>query len=86
MIVKTKLSEVQDLLPGDLEKVQIKGQGASSFLFAINKGRAVEISESEGELWLEFWEKSDDEDAAAVKECTVANPEAAALETQRWLK
>jgi hypothetical protein len=50
-----------------------------------NKGRAVEISEDNGGLWLEFWEKSDDEDAAPVKEMTVDSSEKAIRETTRWL-
>ena len=84
MIVKTKLAEIQDELAPQFEKVCIRGQGASSFVYAVNKGRAVEISEDNGGFWLEFWEKSDDEDAAPVKEMTVDSCEQAVQETKRW--
>jgi copper(I)-binding protein len=47
------------------------GHGVSSFVYAVNKGRAVEISEDNGGFWLEFWEKSEDEDPAPVKELIV---------------
>jgi hypothetical protein len=42
-IVKTKLAEIHDELAGQFDKVALKGQGPSSFLYAINQGRAVEI-------------------------------------------
>jgi hypothetical protein len=86
MIVKTRLAEIQDELAPCFEKVVLKGQGSSSFVFAVNKGRAVEISEDDGGLWLEFWEKSDDEDASPVKEMTVDSCEKAVQETTRWLR
>ena len=64
MIVKTKLAEIQDELASQVEEIYLKGHGASSFVYAVNHGRAVEISEINDGFWLEFWEKSDDEDAA----------------------
>lgn len=85
MIVKTRLAEIHDELAPCFEKVVLKGQGSSSFVFAVNKGRAVEISEDDGGLWLEFWESSDDEDASPVKEMTVDSCEKAVQETTRWL-
>lgn len=85
MIVKTKLAEIQDELAPHFENVYLKGHGLSSFLYVANKGRAVEISEENGGFWLEFWEKSDDEDAAPVKELTLAHPDQAVREATRWL-
>jgi hypothetical protein len=84
MIVKTKLAEIQDELAGQFETA-MKGQGASSFLYVTNQGRAVEISEDNGGFWLEFWEKSDDEDAAPAKEMTVDSTTKVVSETRRWL-
>ena len=86
MIVKTKLPEICDELMPLFEKVCLKGHGSSSFVYAVNRGRAVEISEDDGGFWLEFWEKSDDEDAAAVHEMTVIDAEQAVQQTQQWLK
>ena len=71
MIVKTSLADILGELTPHLEKACLKGQGTSSFVYAVNKGRAVEISEDNGGYWLEFWEKSEDEDAPPVKELTV---------------
>jgi len=68
-----------------LRKGALERSGSSSFIFAVNKGRAVEISEDNGGFWLEFWEKNDDEDAGPVKEMTVDSCAKAIQETTRWL-
>jgi hypothetical protein len=52
----------------------------------VNNDRAVEISEDNGGFWLEFWEKSEDEDAAPVKEMTVKTSNDAVQNTLRWLR
>jgi hypothetical protein len=83
MIVKTRLAEIQDEFAPHFENVCLKGHGLSSFFYVANKGRAVEISEENGGYWLEFWEKSDDEDAAPVKELSVAHPDQAVREAKR---
>ena len=56
MIVKAKLAEIQEELADQFEQASLKGQGFSAFLYVVNKGRAVEISEDNGGFWLEFWE------------------------------
>jgi hypothetical protein len=86
MIVKTKLAEIQEELAPHLEMVCMKGHGASSFIHAVNQGRAVEISENNGGFWLEFWEKTEDEDAAPVNEMTVASCEKAVEAAMGWLQ
>jgi hypothetical protein len=86
MIVKTGLAEILDGLTPHFEKVCLKGQGVSSFVYAEHKERAVEISEDSGGYWLEFWEKSDDEDAAPVKEMTVESDKDAVRNAIRWLR
>ena len=58
MIVKTTLNEFKDGLAPQVEKVSIKGDGAAAFVYALNKGRAVEISQDNGGFWIEFWETS----------------------------
>ncbi len=37
-------------------------------MFVEHDGKAVEISDHEGRRWFEFWDASDDEDAAPVKD------------------
>lgn len=83
MIVKTKLAEIQDQLSTQVETVALRGQGLSAFLYLANKGRVVEISEHEGKLWLELWEKSDDQNDAPTM--TVDTCEQAVQEARRWL-
>ena len=86
MIVKTRLAEILDELTLHLEKVCLKGHGVSSFVYAVNKDRAVEISEDNGGFWLEFWEKSEDEDAAPMKELIVKTGKDAVQNALRWLR
>ncbi|MBI2808403.1 MAG: hypothetical protein HYX68_25730 [Planctomycetes bacterium] len=85
LIVKTKLVEIQDELTPKFEEVCLKGHGASSFTYAVNKGRAIEISEDNGGFWLEFWKKSDDEDATPVREQAVDSGERSIQEAKKWL-
>jgi len=85
MIVKTKLTELQDELMPQFENVCLRGRGASSFVYVLEKGRAVEVSEENGGFWLEFWDRSDDEDAPPVKEMTLESPEQVLREIRRWL-
>ena len=46
---------------------------------------AVEISAGKRGFGLEFWEKSDEEDAAPVREQTVDSGERAIQEAMQWL-
>jgi hypothetical protein len=57
MIAITKLAQICDELAPYVEKVSLKGHESASFLYVVNKGRAVEISEDNGGFWLEFWVK-----------------------------
>ena len=86
MIVKTRLEEILDELTPHSKEICLRGHGASSFVYAVNNDRAVEISEDNGGFWLEFWEKSEDEDAAPVKEMTVKTSNDAVQNTIRWLR
>jgi hypothetical protein len=62
------LLQMQSRLAGLAEHVSIRGSGAGSFLFARNRGRAVEISDDEGIWWIEQWDLSEDEDASPCAE------------------
>ena len=86
MIVKTTLAEILDELRPHLETVCLKGRSDSSFIYAVNNDRAVEISEDDGGFWVEFWEKCEDEDAAPVKEMIVETGKDAVQSAFRWLK
>ena len=86
MIVKTRLAEIQEQLAPQIESASLRGTGPASFVFAVNKGRAVEISEDNGGFWLEFWEKSDDEDVGPVNEVSAESSADAVQEAIRWLR
>jgi hypothetical protein len=64
----------------------LNGHGVSSFVDAMNNGRAVEISEDNGDFWIAFWDKSEDEDAAPVKELTVETGQDAVQNAIWWLR
>jgi hypothetical protein len=71
MNVSDELQHVLNHLSLHFEHVSLRGQGRAAFVFARHKGRALEISESEGKWWLEFWDADPDADAAPVKELTI---------------
>lgn len=49
-------------------EASVRGTGAGSFVFVKSQGRAAEISIHEGLWWCEFWEASEDESAAPMRE------------------
>ncbi len=63
----------------------LRGRGRAAFLFVEHDGKAVEISEHEGRWWVEFWDASEDEDAAPAKDAFFATPGQAVDATTRWL-
>jgi hypothetical protein len=79
------LARIKESLQGQFASVRIRGQGASSFLFVEQGGRAVELSWNGTSWWLEFWARSDAEDAPPVAE-RLANSEAEAAQAiKEWL-
>jgi hypothetical protein len=86
MIVKTRIGELHDELASRVANVATKGHGPSAFVYAVNDGRAVEISEDNGGFWLEFWESSEDEDAGPVKELVAESTQEAINATLKWLQ
>ncbi len=85
MIVKTKLARIQEVVAPQVERAEIRGQGAASFIYATNRGRAVEISEHNGGFWLEFWAEGDDY-GSPTKEMTVESADDAIQNALRWLR
>jgi hypothetical protein len=63
----------------------LRGQGRAAFLFVEREGKAVEISDHEGRWWVEFWDSSEDEDAAPVKDSFFATPDQAVDAAAGWL-
>jgi hypothetical protein len=78
------LKSIQRELAGRFDSVALRGIGPSSFLFSEHGARAVEVSENDGNWWIEIWDTGD-EDAEAVDEMTVASPEEAVQQVSRWL-
>jgi hypothetical protein len=75
---------LQQMSP-QFEQVLLRGCGRARFLFAQHHGRAVEISESEGKWWLEFWDADPDVDAAPVKELTLQTTQETVKAARDWL-
>jgi len=68
------------------QDVTLRGHGNAAFVFAKNKGRSVEISHHEGNLWLEFWEAGCDETASPVQELSVEKADQAIEKAAQWLR
>ncbi len=64
----TTLDALQSELQQKGLRVSLRGDGRAAFLFVEHDGKAVEISDHEGQWWVEFWDASDDEDAAPAKD------------------
>jgi hypothetical protein len=64
----TKLDDLKSELQQRGRAVSLRGQGRAAFLFVEHNGKAVEISDHEGQWWVEFCEASEDEDAAPAKD------------------
>ena len=64
----TTLDDLQSELEQKSLCVSLRGGGREAFLFIENEGKVVEISDHEGQWWVEVWDASDDEDAAPAKE------------------
>jgi hypothetical protein len=85
MNVSEELQQMLNQLSLQFEDVSLRGKGQARFVFARHKARALEISESEGKWWLEFWDTDPDADAAPVLELTVQTFQAAVKEATDWL-
>jgi hypothetical protein len=85
MDVIDELQHMLHQLSPQCEHVSLRGQGRARFVFAQHKGRALEISESDGNWWLEFWDADPDLDAAPVKELTLQTARQAEKEAIDWL-
>ncbi len=79
------LDELKLLLEQRGLSASLRGQGRAAFLFVECEGKAVEISDHEGRWWVEFWDSSDDEDAAPVKDSFFATPDQAVDAAAGWL-
>jgi hypothetical protein len=86
MMIRTPLEDIQDRLSSHFEKVDLRGDGASSFIYATHRGRAVELSEDNGSYWVEFWECTEDEDSPPAKELTISSATEAIEAAIDWLR
>jgi hypothetical protein len=62
-----------------------RGEGRAAFLFIEHGGKAVEISDHAGRWWVEYWDASEDEDAAPVKDEFFSSEEHVIDATVGWL-
>jgi hypothetical protein len=81
----TKLDDLKSELQQRGLSVSLRGGGRAAFLFVEHDGKAVEISEHEGQWWVEFWEASEDEDAAPAQDRFFPTPAQGIDATTCWL-
>ena len=80
-----ELCRIKASLQLTLQSVSVRGEDLASFIYAEEKGRAVEISKDYDGWWLEFWEESEDEDAPPVKDEVLKDEDQVVTEALRWL-
>lgn len=81
----TKLEDLKSELQQRGLSASLRGGGRAAFLFVEHDGKAVEISDHEGQWWVEFWGASEDEDDAPVKDRSFPTPDQAIEATTCWL-
>ena len=72
--VKTTLS--------DANEIKLNKSEYASYLFASTNKGSIEISENEGEVWVEYWMADNDD---VDHECTFSNYHDAIADIQRWM-
>jgi hypothetical protein len=85
--VSPDLQELGNRLSAEARlKVELRGGGRASFLYVRSVRRAVEISEDEGGLFIEYWDTSDElSEAPAVRSEVVPPSEDAFKKAVEWL-
>jgi hypothetical protein len=81
----TTLDNLQSELQQKGLSVSLRGNGRAAFLFVEHGGKAVEISDHEGQWWVEFWDASGDEDAAPAMDRFFPTAEQASVAATFWL-
>lgn len=79
---KRELEKVAEQLKDSASLVDIRGDGAAQFIFAVNGSRALEISQSEEGVWIEFWQGEDESPAQGI---TVSSYDEAVIAAIEWL-
>ena len=72
--IESALRALADRLRHRLALVDLRGDGASQFLYLIGNGRSTEVSRHEDGFWLELWD-SLEESALPIAEVTVSSIE-----------
>jgi hypothetical protein len=83
--VTAQSSSAQSELQQTGLSVSLRGDGRAAFLLVEHDGKAVEISDHEGQWWVEFWDASDDEDAAPATDQFFPTLDQAVDATTCWL-
>jgi len=65
--IESRLHELADILERSPLRADMRGDGASRFLYVVGNGRSAEVSLHSDKFWVEFW-NSLDENAQAVAE------------------
>lgn len=69
------------------ETAEVRGTGAARFLFVTRNGRSVELSFDQfNHVWVEYWERTLDEDASPIRDETFCSIAEAQISLIDWLK
>jgi hypothetical protein len=68
-MTESMLHALADMLRPALSSVEMRGDGASCFLYLTGNGRSAEVSRNADGFWVEFWD-SLDASALPAKEAT----------------
>jgi len=79
---RTALESVVATLRGIADDVSIRGNHAGQFVFATADGRAIELSQSDDGVWVEFWDTDAD---SPDHESTYDSYESAVDDVSQWL-
>jgi hypothetical protein len=77
-----ELQKVIEHIKNSTTLADIRGNGVGQFIYATNNHRAIEISQSDDGIWVEFWENDIE---IPVKEITAFNYEDAIIVSLNWL-
>jgi hypothetical protein len=80
----SRLVDLSSRLVSKISVVEIRGDGASRFLYVTGNGKSAEVSMHKGKFWVEFW-GSLDEDAQPMMEAFYESIQSVEAALQDWL-
>jgi hypothetical protein len=80
---RRELEQIAERITPFAEAVNIRGDGAAQFIFAVSKERSLEISRSDEGIWIEFWREDNE---SLTRELTIQTHDEAVAAASEWMK